>query len=252
MLIAIFIVSSSWTTWCHCGWHFRGSISVDDRWVKSHNNDKQRESSPTQSRRGSRHEASQQVPLQAKPDDAWGHDKFLEMQAEGPERKRRQSPPERARQTGRRTFTEKPPIRSENREEAQKGDDDPEKRAERRYPDMNLARRERERYHQRGEDLERGRWMDSDRYQQRRGNGRYLGEGNRRFDPSRRNNHNGVPAVTTDKWMHDRFEELNRSPSPKKEEDSIAQIEALLAAWHPRSRIWKLKSCPLSVYSEIF
>ena len=112
--------------------------------------------------------------------------------------------------------------------EEQKGDN-PEKRAEKKYPDMNLARRERERYQQRGEDLERGRWMDSDRYQQKRGNGRYLGDGNRRFDSARRNS-DSIATVTTDKWMHDRFEELNRSPTPKKEEDSIAQIEALLAA----------------------
>lgn len=194
--------------------------------MKSRNNDNQRDSSPTQDRKSTRHESSQ-VSLQTKPDDSWGHDKFLEIQAEDPERKRRQSPSERTRNTGRRTFTEKPPIRSENMEE-QKGDN-PEKRAEKKYPDMNLARRERERYQQRGEDLERGRWMDSDRYQQKRGNGRYLGDGNRRFDSTRRNS-DSIATVTTDKWMHDRFEELNRSPTPKKEEDSIAQIEALLAA----------------------
>lgn len=114
--------------------------------------------------------------------------------------------------------------------------DNGDKRSEKRYPDMNLAQRERERYRDRGSDLERGRWMDSDsqrgRFNPRRNyNSRYMGDGERaagRFDLSRRNL--GSNMVVTDKWSHDRFEELNRTPTPKQEEDSIAQIEALLAA----------------------
>ncbi|XP_047338399.1 translation initiation factor IF-2 [Impatiens glandulifera] len=39
---------------------------------------------------------------------------------------------------------------------------------------------------------------------------------------------NGVRAV--EKWKHDLFDEANRSPSPKKDEDMTAKIESLLAS----------------------
>ncbi|MQL92678.1 hypothetical protein Taro_025313 [Colocasia esculenta] len=33
-----------------------------------------------------------------------------------------------------------------------------------------------------------------------------------------------------DRWKHDLFDEANRSPTPKNEEDEIAKVEALLAS----------------------
>lgn len=57
------------------------------------------------------------------------------------------------------------------------------------------------------------RSMGRDTYNGRQG---YSGSGN--------NN------TKVEKWKHDLFDEANRSPSPKNEEDKIAKIEALLAS----------------------
>ncbi|KAK9085783.1 hypothetical protein Sjap_026194 [Stephania japonica] len=38
------------------------------------------------------------------------------------------------------------------------------------------------------------------------------------------------PTVRAEKWKHDMFDEANRSPTPKNEDDQIAKIEALLAS----------------------
>lgn len=192
-------------------------------------------------RRNERHQESSQAVSHIKADDAWAHDKFLESQGEDLERKQQLAAPlERPR----RGFRETPPARTENVVEDKGVDPDrrlekryPEsndKRPEKRYPDINLAQRERERYRERGADLERGRWMDSDsqrgRFNPRRSSSRYMGDGDRaggRFDLSR---NSGSNIAVADKWSHDRFEELNGNPTSKQEEDSIAQIEALLAA----------------------
>ncbi|KAH7431308.1 hypothetical protein KP509_08G042100 [Ceratopteris richardii] len=191
-------------------------------------------------RKSDRHIEPSQASLRPKTsDDAWTHDKFLENQADDMERKRQ--PVERSKTSGKREFRETPPLRAENKDDAK--DADGEKRSERRYAETVDKRserghldmqRERDRYRERGPDFDRGRWMDSDpsrnRFNARRSFNRYNGDGDRiggRYDPSRRNP--GGPVVAADRWNHDKFEELNRSPMLKQEEDSIAQIEALLA-----------------------
>ncbi|KAL7002904.1 hypothetical protein U1Q18_004063 [Sarracenia purpurea var. burkii] len=40
----------------------------------------------------------------------------------------------------------------------------------------------------------------------------------------------GADGVRVEKWKHDLFEEANRSPTPKTEEDQVAKVEALLAS----------------------
>lgn len=191
-------------------------------------------------RRNDGHFESSSCPKGA--DDAWSHDKFLESQAEDLERKKQ--PATATRHSGKREFRETPPLKAENVVEGKisegekrsdkRSAENNEKRSEKGYPDMGLAQRERDRYRERGPDSERGRWMDSSfsrgRFDTRRGINRYNGDGDRgggRFDSGRRYSSGNV--VTADRWNHDMFEELNRSPTVKQEEDHIAQIEALLA-----------------------
>ncbi|KAJ8572432.1 hypothetical protein K7X08_008943 [Anisodus acutangulus] len=56
------------------------------------------------------------------------------------------------------------------------------------------------------------------------GNGDYRGRD--RFN-SRQGQH---PSKVVEKWKHDLYDEANKSPTPKNEEDQIAKIEALLAS----------------------
>ncbi|KAF8410220.1 hypothetical protein HHK36_002743 [Tetracentron sinense] len=44
-----------------------------------------------------------------------------------------------------------------------------------------------------------------------------------------RNQYSSTPHFRVEKWKHDLFDEANRSPTPKNEEDQIAKVEALLA-----------------------
>ncbi|MCO5600821.1 hypothetical protein L7F22_054937 [Adiantum nelumboides] len=197
-------------------------------------------------RRNDRHFESSQASFRSKAaDDAWSHDKFLESQAEDLERKRQPTvPPERTRQSGKREFRETPPLKAEIVDEAKSTEADrrPEKRlsdnndkgTERGFSDANLVQRDRNRNHERAPELERGRWMDSEssrgRFNPRRSFNRYNGDGDRgggQCDNGRRNS--GGHGTATDRWHHDMFEELSRTPTLKKEEDSVAQIEALLA-----------------------
>ncbi|CAN4107803.1 unnamed protein product [Withania somnifera] len=67
----------------------------------------------------------------------------------------------------------------------------------------------------------RGIFPSRDRYH---GNGDYRGRD--RFNP--RQGHN--PSKVVEKWKHDLYDEANKSPTPKNEEDQIAKIEALLAS----------------------
>lgn len=58
-----------------------------------------------------------------------------------------------------------------------------------------------------------------------RGRGNYRGRD--RFDARQ----DYRPSNTRgDKWTHDLFQDANRSPTPKDEEDQIAKVEALLAS----------------------
>lgn len=209
--------------------------------VKDRPGDRYRETSPLDQarRRDDRRQASLQV-VQSKAEDAWGHDKFLEAQAEELEERKKLSTNEKLAPWGAGKHADKTVAGTELSHEMKAGDAEqqrtgPDKRSERRYPDMNLARRERERYRERGEEL-RGRWMDTDqrstRVQSRGGGyGRFVGGREwfgGRSDRSQRSSGNNQEAA--DRWTHDRFEEINHSPTSKQEEDHIAQIEALLSA----------------------
>ncbi|MCO5604565.1 hypothetical protein L7F22_058733 [Adiantum nelumboides] len=197
-------------------------------------------------RNDSRHFESSQAGFRSKAaDDAWSHDKFLESQAEDLERKRQPTvPPERTRQSGKREFRETPPLKAEIVDEGKSNEadrrpekrlsDNNDKRTERGFSDANLVQRDRNRNHERAPESERGRWMDSEssrgRFNPRRSFNRYNGDGDRGgglFDSGRRNS--GGHGTATDRWHHDMFEELSQTPTLKKEEDSVAQIEALLA-----------------------
>ncbi|KAF3642874.1 putative pre-mRNA-splicing factor CWC22 -like protein isoform X2 [Capsicum annuum] len=67
----------------------------------------------------------------------------------------------------------------------------------------------------------RGKFPPRDRYH---GNVDYMGRD--RFNS--RPGHN--PSKVVEKWKHDLYDEANKSPPPKNEEDQIAKIEALLAS----------------------
>lgn len=207
-------------------------------------NERFRETSPGDQvhRREDRRQGASHASIQRKMEDAWSHDKFLEAQAEELDSRKKISTSEKkpleagkvsdeilaGADVGSEAKENPSLIKAGNSEEQKDG---PDKRPERRYPDMNLARRERERYRERGEELDRGRWMDSDQW-----NARFQSRGGRfggrerpggRSDMLQRNSSNN--RVVADRWTHDGFEEINRSPSPK-QEDNIAQIEALLSA----------------------
>ena len=76
----------------------------------------------------------------------------------------------------------------------------------------NYRERERER------ERDRDRDKDRDRFGGRQGQGQ--GQGQR----------SGDVHVRVEKWKHDLFDEANRSPIRKKEEEQIAKVEALLAS----------------------
>lgn len=64
------------------------------------------------------------------------------------------------------------------------------------------------------------------RYGGGRGGGNYRERD--RFGGGRQGHRSG--GVRVEKWKHDLFDEANRSPTRKKEEDQIAKVEALLAS----------------------
>ncbi|CAI9104272.1 OLC1v1002908C1 [Oldenlandia corymbosa var. corymbosa] len=64
-----------------------------------------------------------------------------------------------------------------------------------------------------------------DRYSNRGGNFR----GRDQFT-SRGRHHPASTGGRVDKWKHDLYDEANKSPSPKKDEDLVAKVEALLAS----------------------
>lgn len=88
---------------------------------------------------------------------------------------------------------------------------------------------------QRNEDVERGRWLErdphNDRFQYKgRFNSSLRGRDRpgRQFDGTERNQLR-PRTFSAEKWKHDLYDQANRSPTPKTEEDQIAKIEALLA-----------------------
>lgn len=102
-----------------------------------------------------------------------------------------------------------------------------EKREERRKPASASDRPEKPLAGEREanqRDFRRGSFSSRDRYSG--GGGSYRGRErfNGRLGQRRQS---GEPV---DKWKHDLFDEANRSPTPKNEEDQIAKVEALLAS----------------------
>ncbi|XP_059653000.1 uncharacterized protein LOC132300084 [Cornus florida] len=154
----------------------------------------------------------------------WRHDGFFEVEADPqpPARKRpsfreRKIPAdsENTEKTG--TDTVKPGrpdhsvLGSERKEERGGNKPRPSDRSEKTFEGDRDANREETR---------RGGFPPRDRYG---GGGNYRGR--ERFN-GRRGYYPG--GVRVEKWKHDLFDEANRSPSPKKEEDQIAKVEALL------------------------
>ncbi|GAA0170403.1 hypothetical protein LIER_24671 [Lithospermum erythrorhizon] len=80
-------------------------------------------------------------------------------------------------------------------------------------------RRERPTTGERGVANRKGKFLSTDRYGDDNGRDRFAArQGNR------------LGGGLMDKWKHDLFDESNRSPPPKSEEDQIAKVEALLAS----------------------
>lgn len=73
-------------------------------------------------------------------------------------------------------------------------------------------------------DTLRDNFSSRDRYGNRSGNYR----GRDRF--TARQGYRAKTGGRVEKWKHDLYDEANRSPSPKNEEDVIAKVEALLAS----------------------
>eukprot|EP00252_Welwitschia_mirabilis_P015090 TRINITY_DN33224_c0_g1_i2.p1 TRINITY_DN33224_c0_g1~~TRINITY_DN33224_c0_g1_i2.p1 ORF type:complete len:242 (+),score=54.84 TRINITY_DN33224_c0_g1_i2:331-1056(+) len=178
--------------------------------------------------------------LKEESDIVWRHDKFHESEASEPREKRKRvfreikSVPEDTHPEGKAsTITDK----SEGHDKVQSRNDVKESQCEpKRWPE---GQRDREQALTRG-DHRRGRWLERDsrndnflsrgRYNSGRANGV---RGRERFNMQRGpNERNAFRSQTSDneKWKHDLFEQANRSPTPKNEEDQMAKIEALLAS----------------------
>ncbi|XP_052210648.1 protein decapping 5 [Diospyros lotus] len=160
----------------------------------------------------------------------WRHDGFYEIEAD-------RQPPVRKRPS----FREKKVTDSEN---VDKTGADPVKPSRPDRPFLGSERREDRGSHyprysdgpekpsvgdrevKRG-DVWRGSFQSRDRYgggNNYRGRDRFSGRGGGGggYRPS--------TVRVVEKWKHDLFEEANRSPSPKNEEDQIVKVEALLAS----------------------
>ncbi|KAA8545775.1 hypothetical protein F0562_020774 [Nyssa sinensis] len=155
------------------------------------------------------------------------HDGFLEIEKDP-------QPPARKRPS----FREKkiPPVDSEN---ADKAGTEPVKPSHQDQPVVGNEKKEErgsqyprhldtsgkpflgDKESNRGE-AQRGSFPPRDRYASGRNyRGRDGFNGRRGYPPS---------GVRVEKWKHDMFDEANRSPTPKNEEDQIAKVEALLAS----------------------
>ncbi|CAK7330147.1 unnamed protein product [Dovyalis caffra] len=152
---------------------------------------------------------------------AWGHDGFLKMEAEPP-------PPARKRPA----FREKKiPVENENPGKAavesarSRHSDHPmsvsERREERDRNPRHIDRSERQAAGNR--ELQRVGLPSRERYGG--GGGNYRGR--ERFSERRGYHPSGTVG---EKWKHDLFDDGNRSPTTKNDEDQIAKIEALLAS----------------------
>eukprot|EP01018_Ginkgo_biloba_P002999 Gb_20212 [translate_table: standard] len=185
------------------------------------------------------------------PDKVWRHDRFFELESN--ELQERRKPPFREKkvfsQVGNSSsktivtggdkhdgFNKvSDSVKREGRVDANESQHEVERWSE-RDPGVGRRGRERDRGHVvRNEDIERGRWLEKDpqiEWSQYRGRFGSASRGRerlgRRFDASERNQFHSR-TFGGEKWKHDLFDQANRSPTPKNEEDQIARIESLLA-----------------------
>ncbi|KAI0525065.1 hypothetical protein KFK09_004455 [Dendrobium nobile] len=161
----------------------------------------------------------------------WRHDRFHELESRAPPSKKRPA------------FREKKLPAEPPTDTAATGPDKA-KLSTREQPDLATAKRGEERV-----DKPDRTFMRADDRHERRGDGFYhRGELQRNVDPSRRERYAGMRGrgdrfnarygerdsnraggFEVEKWKHDLFDEANRSPPPKNEEEQIAKVEALLA-----------------------
>ncbi|XP_058069856.1 uncharacterized protein LOC131218954 [Magnolia sinica] len=175
---------------------------------------------------------------QADNSSAWRHDGFFELESEAPPSRKRPAFREKkipaepgnpagaaATESVKQTRFDRPTFNNIKREErgghTPHGSDKPEKPLI--ETDEKNARTE-DRAPPRGE-MPRGGFPSRERF----GSGGSF-RGRDRFGGryGERNQHR-QGAVRVEKWKHDLFDEANRSPTPKNEEDQIAKVEALLA-----------------------
>ncbi|CAA0807469.1 cyclin-related [Striga hermonthica] len=149
----------------------------------------------------------------------WKHDRYFRMEAD-------QKPPARSK---RRAFREqKAPVGPEQTEKTaeQKVQDNVVESGKR---DMSRFTSDRSDRPNRSSAREREFGKNSrDRYGGNVGGNRYRGDRDR-FNNSRQGYYQ-PGGGRVEKWKHDLYDEANKSPNPKNEEDQITKIEALLAS----------------------
>ncbi|KAJ9159413.1 hypothetical protein P3X46_024921 [Hevea brasiliensis] len=157
-------------------------------------------------------------------DNVWRHDGFFKMEAEP-------APPVRKRPAFRET---KIPVDSENAEKAASeplrlGHPDRHTLVSERREERDRNPRHSDRYERPvlgdKKEPQRGSLLSRERYTSGGGGGNYRGRerssGRQVYRPS---------GARVEKWKHDLYDEANRSPTTKNEEDQIAKIEELLAS----------------------
>lgn len=168
---------------------------------------------------------------QPRADDsnAWKHDGFYELEKEVPSARKRpafrekkvEAPPAAAAAANGSEATRVPAARREERAHYSRGFEN--------KPDRPLHRAD-ERSFRRGDgsfqrgDTQRGGYQARDRF----GGGGTWGQDrfNGRYGERSMHRPGGFQA---EKWKHDLFDDANKSPPPKNEEEQIAKVEALLA-----------------------
>ncbi|KAM7482416.1 hypothetical protein LguiB_006999 [Lonicera macranthoides] len=208
-------------------------------WRDSKNLQGERETSKTVTSNTQQKNEKPRVRGEDDNNNAWRHDGFFEMEAgQKPPARKRPSFREKKIQADSETVdksaaktepvkpihSDHPPLASERREE--------------RESHNPRHREERERHNPRHSDRP-GKpvsgYRDSNRSGPLRSNfsprDRYTGGGNNRgregFGERQGFRQSGVRV---EKWKHDLYDEANRSPTPKNEEDQIAKVEALLSS----------------------
>ncbi|XP_050209759.1 uncharacterized protein LOC126660341 [Mercurialis annua] len=156
--------------------------------------------------------------LQAKEDNnsVWRHDAYFKMEAEPtPVRKRpaftekkvSENADKAAIESVRPSHSNRPPAGSERRDERNRDTRYSDRLERPAFGDRREAQRGglRERYNSIG-----GNYSERERFNGRQGY--------------------GIGGTRAEKWKHDMFDESNKSPTTKNEEDQIAKVEALLAS----------------------